>query len=191
MQFIDCCIPPPHRREMLTKTWMVMKLTAVFLFVACLEVSAATDAQTVSISLRNTSIERVFREVKKQTGYSFVYTRELLQQTGSVTVEMKNASLQQVLDHVLAGQPVTYSIQDKFIIIKPRITSPPPKLIDTARPGGNAAKIKLNARVTEVTGEPLAGAGGIGQRHNGCQRGIRDHECRQRNVFARDHLHRL
>jgi TonB-linked SusC/RagA family outer membrane protein len=158
MQFIDCCISPPERRGVLTKTWMVMKLTAIFIFVGCLEVSAGTNAQTVTISLRNTPLEQVFKEVKKQTGYSFVYTSELIRQTANVTIDMKNASLQQVLDHVLAGQPLTYSIQDKFIIIKPRAIPPLPKLIDTVRPGENAGKIKLQGRITEVTGEPLGGA---------------------------------
>jgi TonB-linked SusC/RagA family outer membrane protein len=156
MQFIDCCTSPPRR--VFNQTLMVMKLTAVFLFAACLEVQAGGYAQTVTISLKNTPLERVFKEVKKQTGYSFVYTRELIQQTGNVTVDVKNASLQQVLDHVLADQPLTYTIQDRFIIIKPRITPPPPKLIDTARPGETVSKIKLQARVMEVTGEPLAGA---------------------------------
>ena len=158
MQFIDCCISPPRGRGMLTKTWMVMKLTAIFLFVASLEVSAGTKAQTVTISLRNTPLEHVFKEVKKQTGYSFVYTRELIQQTANVSIDMKNASLQQVLDHLLAGQPLTYSIQDNIVIIKPRMTPLPPKLIDTVRPGENASKIKLQGRVGEITGEPLAGA---------------------------------
>ena len=158
MQFIDCCISPPQVREVLTKTWMIMRMTAIFFFVACLEVSAGTKAQTVTISLRNTSLERVFKEMKKQTGYSFVYTRELIQQTANVTLDMKNASLRQVLDHVLADQPLSYSIQDKFIIIKPRTTSPPPKLIDTVRPGEKVSKIKLQGRIAEVTGEPLAGA---------------------------------
>lgn len=158
MQFIDCCTSPPQRRSVITKTLMVMKLTAVFLFVACLEVQAGGYAQTVTISVRNSPLERVFREVKKQTGYSFVYTRELVANVSGVTIDMKNASLQQVLDHVLADQPLTYIIQDRFIIIKPRITPPPPKLIDTARPGETVSKIKLQARVMEVTGEPLAGA---------------------------------
>ena len=158
MQFIDCCISPPQRWEVLTKTWMVMKLTAILFFVASLEVSAGTSAQTVTISLRNTPLEHVFKEVRKQTGYSFVYTRELIQQTGNVTIDMKNASLQQVLDHVLAGQPLTYSIQENMIIIKPRMTPSPPKLIDTVRPGENVSKLKLQGRIGEVTGEPLAGA---------------------------------
>ena len=89
MQFIDCCISPPRKRGLLTKTLMVMKLTAILLFVGCMEVSAGTNAQTVTLSLRNSSLERVFKEVKKQTGYGFIYTRELLANTGHIDVDVK------------------------------------------------------------------------------------------------------
>jgi TonB-linked SusC/RagA family outer membrane protein len=136
-----------------------MKLTAFLILAACLEVSAGTKAQTVSLSVRNTPVEQVFKEIKRQTGYSFIYTRELLANVGRITIDMKNASLQVVLDSCLAGQPLTYAIEDNFIIIKPRFrTLPSPKLIDTAKPGENVNKIKLQGRVTETTGEPLAGA---------------------------------
>ena len=58
MQFIDCCTSSPSRRRgLLTKTWMVMKLTAIFLFVGCLEVSARTNAQTVTLSALNAAEE--------------------------------------------------------------------------------------------------------------------------------------
>jgi TonB-dependent starch-binding outer membrane protein SusC len=142
---------------MLTKTLLVMKLTAILLFAACLEVSAGSNAQTVTLSLRNSSLERVFKEVKKQTGYGFIYTRELLASTGHVDVDVKNASLKEVLDGCFSGQPVTYTIEDRYIIVKPRVLLPP-KLIDTAGPGNNGSKIKLLGRIMEVSGESLAGA---------------------------------
>jgi TonB-dependent starch-binding outer membrane protein SusC len=207
MQFIDCCISPPRWRGVLTKTLMVMKLTAILLFVACMEVSAAGNAQTVTLSLRNSSLERVFKEVKKQTGYGFIYTREQLESTGNVNVEVKNASLEEVLDHCFSGQPVTYTIEDGYIIVKPRLVAPP-KLIDTAGPGNKLGKIKLVGRIVEVTGEALAGAsvtlrqarasriGGrvgvcLSGRDNGCQRRVPDHEHREWNVYPGSHLHRL
>jgi TonB-linked SusC/RagA family outer membrane protein len=137
---------------------MVMKLTAVFLFAACLEVSAGTNAQTVTLSLRNSSLERVFKEVKKQTGYGFIYTREQLANTGNVNVDVKNAPLKEVLDRCFSGQPVTYTIEDGYIIVKPRLLLPP-KLIDTAGPGNNGSKVKLQGRVVDASGaESLAGA---------------------------------
>jgi TonB-dependent starch-binding outer membrane protein SusC len=158
MQFIDCCIPPPRRWGVLTKTLMVMKLTAILLFVACMEVSAAGNAQTVTLSLRNSSLERVFKEVKKQTGYGFIYTREQLANTGNVNVDVQNAPLEEVLDHCFSGQPVTYTIEDGYIIVKPRALVPP-KLIDTAGPVNKGAKIKLQGRVVDASGgESLAGA---------------------------------
>ena len=104
---------------MLTKTLLVMKLTAILLFAACLEVSAGTNAQTVTLSLKNSSLERIFKEVKKQTGYGFIYTRELLANTGHIDVDVKNASLKEVLDGCFSGQPVTYTIEDKYIIVNP------------------------------------------------------------------------
>ena len=158
MHFIDCCNPPPWRWRVLTKMLLVMKLTAILLFVACLEVSARSGAQTVTLSLRNSSLERVFKEVKKQTGYGFIYTREQLANTGNVNVDVKNAPLLDVLDHCFSGQPVTYIIEDGYIVVKPRLLLPP-KLIDTAGPGGNGSKIKLQGRVVDVSGgESLGGA---------------------------------
>ncbi len=158
MQFRDHCIPPRQERRLLTKTLMVMKLTAILLFAACLEVSAGTKAQTVTLSLRNSPLERVFKEVKKQTGYGFIYTREQLANTGNVNVDVKNAPLLEVLDYCFSGQPVTYAIEDGYIVVKPRALLPP-KLIDTAAPVNKGAKIKLQGRVVDVSGgESLAGA---------------------------------
>ncbi|WP_315819423.1 hypothetical protein [Paraflavitalea speifideaquila] len=56
------------------KTLLVMKLTAVLLIAACLQVSAEGTAQKVSISQKNTTLEKVFRELHRKTGYEF-FTR--------------------------------------------------------------------------------------------------------------------
>ena len=60
-----------------TKTLLVMKLTAVLLIVACLQVSAKGNAQNISISQRNASLEKVFKEIHRKTGYQFFYQNEL------------------------------------------------------------------------------------------------------------------
>ena len=144
-------------RGVLTKTLMVMKLMTIFIFFACLQVHARGYSQTVTLSLKNSPLDRVFKEVHKQTGYSFIYTREVLQEKGVVTIQLKNASLQEVLDRCVTANGLTYVIEEKFIIIRSSIKLPP-KLIDTARPGENPSKIKLQGRVIEGAAEPLAGA---------------------------------
>lgn len=159
MQFIDCCIFPPRRRGMLTKTMMVMKLTAIFLLAVCLQVSAAGFSQVVTLSFRNAPLERVLKEVKKQTGYSFVYTRELLEEAKGVTINTTGVPLQEALERCFKGTPLTFVIQDKFIIIKSRPVAPPvlPKVIDTVRPGVVDGKVKLQGRVLDGA-DPLGGA---------------------------------
>jgi TonB-linked SusC/RagA family outer membrane protein len=141
-----------------------MRLTAILIIAACLQIHTRGSAQTVTLSLRNTSLERVFKEVNKQTGYSFIYTRELLAGAGKVSIDMKEASLQQVLDDLFKEQPFTYSIQDKFIIIKPGPMPLPRKPTNTERPVENTHKIRVQGRVMDVAGDPLTGATVVARR---------------------------
>src|SRR5690606_14272863 len=71
----------------------VMKLTAIFLFMLCMQVSAKSEGQVISISVKNSSLEKVMGEIEKQSGYSFIYGKELIGKAGAVSVEIKNASL--------------------------------------------------------------------------------------------------
>jgi TonB-linked SusC/RagA family outer membrane protein len=94
-----------------------MKLSAVFLLAACLQVHARGFSQKLSLSRQNVSLEQVFKEIRKQTGYLFFYDLEWLQKAKPVSVDVKNATLKEVLDHCLADQPLTYSIVDKTIVL--------------------------------------------------------------------------
>jgi hypothetical protein len=41
--------------------------------------------------------DKVFREIKKQSDYTFVYTKALLKKQNTVTVNINNASVEQAL----------------------------------------------------------------------------------------------
>ena len=74
--------PPPkaHWRPFHT-IFLAMKLTALLLLVACLQVSAHGYTQQITFSMRNATVEKVLREIERQTGYTFWYNNELLQKT--------------------------------------------------------------------------------------------------------------
>src|SRR5688500_20195397 len=57
----------------------VMKLTTIILLSACLHVSANGISQTVTLSMKNAPIEKVFKAIKQQTHYVFFSNYELLQ----------------------------------------------------------------------------------------------------------------
>lgn len=128
-----------------------MKLTAFFILSTCLAASAGGNAQSITISETNVPLQKVFKEIQKQTGYDFLCTFELLQQAGNVTVKVKNVTLEKAVEEALRGKNLTYEIFDKTVVIKSKspgdknnIELPPP--------------IDVRGRVVNETGEPVAGA---------------------------------
>ena len=96
----------------------IMKLTAFLFLVAFMQVSAAVYSQTVKINGNNIALEKVFNEIRKQTGYNFLYNNRLLKHTLPVTVKSNDKDLKQVLDQVFENQPLTYTIIEKTIVVK-------------------------------------------------------------------------
>ena len=100
------------------RAWMIMKLTVIFILAACLQVSAKGFSQRVTLNGKNVPLEKVFREIKQQTGYLFVYRDEWLKQARNVDVNISNGTVEQVLDSCFQNQPLTYSIIDKTVVLQ-------------------------------------------------------------------------
>ena len=129
-----------------------MQFTAIIVFAACLQVSAVSYAQEVSISGKNLSLKKIFREIGDQTGYDFIYTDEQLRRTSRVTLDVKNEDLRAVLNLCFADQPLAYRIDQNIIVVKPKST--------LASPVENTPLelIKITGTVTDsATGDRLQG----------------------------------
>jgi TonB-linked SusC/RagA family outer membrane protein len=94
-----------------------MKLTVIFLTATFLNVTANVVSQQVSFSGKNASLEKVFAEVKKQTGYQFMYNKPVLVDTKPVTLNVENVPLVDFLNLILKDQPLQFSIDSKSIFI--------------------------------------------------------------------------
>lgn len=129
-----------------------MKITAALLLVTCLQVCANGKAQTISLSLKNAPLEEVFKEIKKQSGYRFVYTQASLEETKKITVEINNAGIEQALTLIFKDQPVTYSIQEKMIVLKKK------EVQQGSYPFVTIPPVGIHGRITDSLGNPLSGA---------------------------------
>lgn len=128
-----------------------MKFSAVFLLVACLQVQAIGFSQKLSLSRRDATLEQVFKEIRKQTGYLFFYDLAWLQKAKPVSIDVKNASLKDVLDRCLANQPLTYNIVDKTIVLSIKEETKLPVL-------QNGVKGEVHGHVfNAMTKEPIEG----------------------------------
>src|SRR5689334_724153 len=68
----------------------VMKITAFILLVGCLQVSAIGKSQNVTLNVKNASLESVFKEIRKQTGFNFLFNSEDLRKAKPITVQVTN-----------------------------------------------------------------------------------------------------
>ncbi len=102
---------------MRSKILKAMKLSSFFVLVFCLQVSANVNSQTVTLTGRDLSLEKVFTTIKKQTGFIVFCNKELLLNAKPVTVAAADMPLTDFLDKVLTEQPLSYIIEDKTIVM--------------------------------------------------------------------------
>ncbi|MBS1669717.1 MAG: TonB-dependent receptor [Bacteroidetes bacterium] len=128
-----------------------MKLTIILLTAICVQVSAKTYSQKITITEKNVPLEKVFKQIRKQTGYHFFYKDELLQKAGKVDIQMKDATIDEVLNECFKNQPFSYLIIEKTILIKKKKEQTAPSAQDLA------PLAEINGQVTDGKGVPLQG----------------------------------
>ena len=134
----------------------VMKLTAILLTVACIHVSAHSYSQTVSFSGKNVPLPTVLASIEKQTGFSFFFNYALIKGTKPVTLDIKDLALDDALRETLKGQALDFYKSGKTIfIVKKEGQS---FLGPSGILGGNPKQLNVTGRITNESGEPLAGA---------------------------------
>lgn len=109
------------------KLLKVMKLTIALLTIVCLQTSANGFAQGITLNEKNAPVEKVFKEITRQTGYVFFYVDGLLNNAKKVTVVTANSSLDKTLSICFSQLPFTYSIVEKTIVVSEKTQSPPPQ----------------------------------------------------------------
>lgn len=118
------------------------KLTVLALCIFSIESFAGINAQdNISLNLHNVRLTKVFKAIESQGQYRFVYKNETIPDK-IVTVQVKNASLEDVLAIVLNNTPLTYrKISDKLVAITTMAT--------------NATDKGVTGTVKDQSGKPL------------------------------------
>ncbi|MEO9020776.1 MAG: SusC/RagA family TonB-linked outer membrane protein [Ginsengibacter sp.] len=128
-----------------------MKLLVVIMFAFCVQISAKSYGQKVSLDLKNVEIKTVLKEIRKQTGYLFFYKSEELENARKISINVSNSDVSDVMKKVLEKTPFSFQIIDRTIILKrsPKIE------INSLK---NNMAIEINGIVTDGSGKPLSGA---------------------------------
>jgi hypothetical protein len=74
------------------KTLRIMRAVIVMILVLCLQASARTYSQELTLSLNNETLEKVFKEIQKQADYHFIYTKDQMAMANKVSLDVKKKS---------------------------------------------------------------------------------------------------
>ncbi|HWV69224.1 SusC/RagA family TonB-linked outer membrane protein [Chitinophaga sp.] len=119
-----------------------VKVATLVLLSAFLFAGKVAQAQTISLSARQMPLSKILPELKKQSGYQFFYNDAMLGKATPVSLEVRNASLQEVLKIIFRNQPLTYAIVAKTVVVKDTTIS---------------SEIDVFGFVRDETGKPAAG----------------------------------
>lgn len=142
------------QRGMLAQMRKTMKLTVILLTAVSLQVCAGSYAQKVSLDMKNALLEKAFKSIRKQTGYAFFYESGLLQNTGKITLQLKDVPLKDALQKCLSSSPLLeYHIVDRTIVIKQKSAD----ALHTKRESEPLALAEIRGVVKDEKGKPIAG----------------------------------
>ncbi|WP_187774956.1 SusC/RagA family TonB-linked outer membrane protein [Pedobacter sp. BS3] len=95
-----------------------MKLVAILLCATIVQVSAVSYGQRITMSQSQVSIKQVFKTIKRQTGYDVFYLPETLNDKKTIKADFINTPVEEVIQYCISGASLTYSINEKSIVIK-------------------------------------------------------------------------
>jgi hypothetical protein len=99
-----------------------MRLLTFFLIVCLVFAGLGGHGQRITLQKKNVTLQHVFKEIRKQTKYDFLYNADLLKGLNSVNVNFKNSRLEEALDSLFKSNSLEYSIEDKVVMITAKET---------------------------------------------------------------------
>ena len=74
--------------------------------------------QKVTINVKEVDVQIVFKQIKEQTNLNFVYNADQLKAMKSVTLNVRNVSVDAALAKLFEGSPFEYKFEMQSIVIK-------------------------------------------------------------------------
>lgn len=139
------------------KLWLTMRLTTFLLLIAFLHTNASGIAQEVTIKEMKISLKDAFREVKKQTGYNFLWAARNVTEDVQVRGDLDKVPLNEALTHLLEGLALTYTVEDETILIREATRIQSIRTPERSPAQRSQDGRQVMGRVVDSAGNPLLG----------------------------------
>jgi type II secretory pathway component GspD/PulD (secretin) len=76
-----------------------------------------SQATKFSLEFKNVSIEQIFKEVERNSSFTFLYRIGLIDNQKKVNLAVKDATVESILDQLFEGTNVSYHVTENKLII--------------------------------------------------------------------------
>ncbi|WP_346089031.1 SusC/RagA family TonB-linked outer membrane protein [Sphingobacterium ginsenosidimutans] len=146
----------------LSRSLMRINLITLLLGLGLSQVDANTYAQQISLKKQKSSLESILRNLEKQSGYSFFYKKNEINQIIDLTAEIKDAPFKQALNVILNKANLSYDFFDKTVVIKKNqfnnFQTKPSVAFRQINQTVNIIQQIIKGMVIDDSGKPVSGA---------------------------------
>ena len=139
-----------NKYKSLLKFILLMKLTCMLVFFACLNVSAAVFSQEkISLDVKKIKLAKVLQLIEQRSSYHFVYSSSYVPINKDVSITVTNIPVTELLSTLLTNINLKYSISDGgLVVISRRKEAPITGIVKDATGGvlpGASVRVKGTA----------------------------------------------
>lgn len=138
-----------NRKQIVSsKIIIIMKTCLILLFCGIMQAFASTSYSqeaTLSLNLKNKSIETVLNQIEEQTEFRFLYNKKQVNVDRIVNIEVRDKTIQNILNELFDGENVSYSIRDRQIVLSKQSVP-------------QQSSKQITGVITDKSGEPIIGA---------------------------------
>jgi TonB-linked SusC/RagA family outer membrane protein len=103
-----------------------MRSPAVCLFIAFMLATATVYGQDrITIKANRMPVQKLFKQLQKKHGYSFFYKIDKNNDLPSVTIDVRNATIEDILQQCFKGTAFDYMVVDKTVVIRRKAVATP------------------------------------------------------------------
>lgn len=95
----------------------IMRLCLFLVFVGTLTVHAETYSQSFDLKVNNASLEEVMNVIRSKTEYSFFFDDDAVSKISNITLDLRNATVEDMMLRCLDGTGFSFRVVDKTIIL--------------------------------------------------------------------------
>ncbi|ERJ59895.1 SusC/RagA family TonB-linked outer membrane protein [Sphingobacterium paucimobilis] len=139
-----------ERFAFILKIWLIMKVLLLF-FLTSLQASIVTYGQNITLTLKNTTVEKALSEISKQAGVDLAYDSGLFKKMNPINVNVKNVTVNQALTAVIDHDLFEYELKKNTLVVRDKATKRTVAAENT--PMGKQQSVR--GRVTDEAGKGL------------------------------------